>query len=225
MLKYSLFQKFKQSTQNTSNYGVIMKNYTKFKLLTAIVLGTASIHSMEQVRVEGNQLLRLIQEAAKGDSMRVRELITAGAPVNQVCPWIILMEDYEGFTALSKAAANGHVECIRELITAKAEVNSQNYDGDTALMKAAMYGHLECIRLLLIAGAQVNQDNEVGRTALLRAANEGHLECVRELIAAGAQVNLADPDGTTPLMEAACNDHLAYVRATHRCWSSGKSRR
>ena len=62
---------------------------------------------------------------------------------------------------------NGHVDCLRELVAAGAEVNIQENDGWTALMLAAQNGHVDCLRELVVSGAEVNIQNNDGWTALM----------------------------------------------------------
>ena len=53
------------------------------------------------------------------------------------------------------AAVGGHVEVIRFLLGAGADVNLANNSGATPLMMAAVGGHVEVLCLLLEAGADV----------------------------------------------------------------------
>jgi hypothetical protein len=57
---------------------------------------------------------------------------------------------------LVAAARRGHVETIRALVAANAEVDHADNDGWTALYSAAQEGHVEAIQALLTAGAEVN---------------------------------------------------------------------
>ena len=57
-----------------------------------------------------------------------KELFAAGADINK--------EDKKGATALILAAEKGHVDCLKKLIAARADIN-KNRDGQTALLFAA----------------------------------------------------------------------------------------
>ncbi len=97
-------------------------------------------------------------------------------------------------TALMHAAEHGHVEVMRALLSAGAEVDAQAvnhndfaYDQteDTALHDAARGGHVEAVTLLLEAGADPNRTNFDGMTPLHRAVYAASPAVVRLLMAAG----------------------------------------
>jgi ankyrin repeat protein len=149
----------------------------------------------------------------------------------------VKFKDKHATTPLHYAAANGSVEALRTLLTAGAEVNTQNDFGATPLMWAIT--EPQKVRLLVAAGADVNAKSKMGRTALyLAAANDGSAATVRlllehrakveaqTLVAAasandlasihlliekGAAVNEKDDLGRTPLMHAAGNGNLKAV--------------
>ena len=59
-----------------------------------------------------------------------------------------------GYTALIKAANEGHVSCVEVLVQAGANLNTQNNDGKTALAWAKQRGKTDCVALLEKAGAK-----------------------------------------------------------------------
>ena len=72
------------------------------------------------------------------------------------------------------AALQGHIECLKELIAAGADLNKEDKDGRTPLYSAANQGHVECLKEIIAAGAELNKENKDGLTALYIAANQGH---------------------------------------------------
>ena len=105
---------------------------------------------------------------------------------------------------LHRAAASAHVECVRVLIQAGADVNSANKDGLPPLMKVVLtHGdNVECVNTLVQAGADVNANDVDGFTPLMFAARNGHENCVNTLLEAGAAVNKINRGGRTALMSA-----------------------
>mmetsp|Transcript_144974 Transcript_144974/g.464630 ORF Transcript_144974/g.464630 Transcript_144974/m.464630 type:complete len:100 (+) Transcript_144974:231-530(+) len=66
-----------------------------------------------------------------------------------------------------QASYNGHVEAVKFLVEAGAEVNAKTTDGATALLWASIQGHVEAVKFLVEAGAKVNNtENFAARTAL-----------------------------------------------------------
>jgi hypothetical protein len=108
-------------------------------------------------------------------------------------------------TALGEAARWGHIELVRELLQAGADVNSRDNAGSTPLMLAASGGNVEAMRLLLEAGADVNaQDDRKGMTPLMWLAAAMHplrvyLQAAQLLLDAGADPAIEANDRTTVL--------------------------
>ena len=65
---------------------------------------------------------------------------------------------------LSIASGLNHVECVKAILAAGADVNERSEEATrgTALMEAASRGHTECVEILVEAGADVNLTNGVG---------------------------------------------------------------
>jgi ankyrin repeat protein len=63
----------------------------------------------------------------------------------------------DGWTPLIRASCNGHVDIVRLLVDAKAQVNRQTEDGATPLYVASQNGHSEVVNILIRNGADINQ--------------------------------------------------------------------
>ena len=147
----------------------------------------------------------LMHAAGKGYLQCVKELIAAGADVNQA--------DNNGQPPLMWAAGWGKNSCLLELIKMGANVNSVNNNSCTALFLACQNGNSKCVDILLNAGADVNIITTYETTALMAAATWDELECVQLLIDAGADVNYRTSGlYTNP---GALNEAAAY--ANYRC--------
>jgi len=93
----------------------------------------------------------LIAAAHLGHDAIVRELISAGAPLDHV--------NNLGWTAVIEAVILGdggprHVACLRALIDAGADVNLADRQGVTPLAHVRQRGHAEMVELLRGAGAR-----------------------------------------------------------------------
>jgi ankyrin repeat protein len=83
--------------------------------------------------------------------------------------------------ALIGAAKNGHVDVMKELISAGANVNYQSVYGEIALVEAAKKGHVGAVKELLRAKANVNACDRNGDSALIIARRLRNIDLIREL--------------------------------------------
>lgn len=114
-------------------------------------------------------------------------------------------------TPLHIAAAMGFPECLKVLIDAGADVQSQmGQKKNTALHLAAEDDFLDCVKILLAAGANVNAINFDDQTPLHVACLSQSIETVEILIKHGADVKAIYRDGRTAL-------HASIVKET-RSW-------
>lgn len=93
----------------------------------------------------------------------------------------------DGSTALMWASSEGHLEIVRALLAAGADVNAERRDGLTALIFASTNGYFEIVQDLLTAGADVNaRTRQFSNTALKVASRNGHQDVIQLLKKAGA---------------------------------------
>ena len=96
------------------------------------------------------------------------------------------------------AAANGHLEIVRELLKRGANVDLQrSVHGASALMGAAGNGHLSIVGVLLQHSANPGLQNSHGFTALQFAEDKGHTataELIRQRAAPRRPQPTAQPD-------------------------------
>ena len=156
----------------------------------------------------------LVSAAFFGSVLSLKKLLSAGADVNA--------SHYHGVTALIASMYNvqrcceqlpkdeerrhsptdcKQKDCVKILIEAGANVNSQTDSGISALIKASANGYKECVCLLLEAGGDVNEVGSSGWTPLSSSVFYGSTECLQKLLIAGAGVNLPGYEGRTPLIE------------------------
>ena len=91
-------------------------------------------------------------------------------------------------TALLVAVQHGHINVVKRLVSAGANVNHYMKNGGTALIIASQFGRVDVVDLLIRAGADIDQYAFNHCTALLSAVNFGHLDVVRALLFANATV-------------------------------------
>src|SRR5262245_45298751 len=107
--------------------------------------------------------------ARKGDAATVKRLLESGVDVNATTPY--------GATALSFASEKGHVDIVKLLIAAKADVNVKDtFYSATPLTWAMSKNSTPVIRELLDAGATG------GDQVLLSAVRGGDAELARVVI-------------------------------------------
>jgi ankyrin repeat protein len=76
------------------------------------------------------------------------------------------------------ASCEGHLEVVKTLLAAKAEVNKSSDEGWTPLLGASCEGHLEVVKTLLAAKAEVNKSNTGGQTPLAIALHHPEVAAV-----------------------------------------------
>jgi len=137
-------------------------------------------------------------------------------------------------TLLMVAAKEGHLLCVRALLTAGSDVEAsccrgdlfyrrgeigfpfgrhQQCKRDTALMIASKCGHVLCVGALLVAGSSPNTASPDGSTALMSAARFGQYLCTCALLEARSDPHMVDDDGKTALMHAALHGHVSCLNA------------
>ncbi|RZF38209.1 hypothetical protein LSTR_LSTR005570 [Laodelphax striatellus] len=189
--------------------------------------------NIEEVNDEG--YTPLMEAAREGHEEMVSVLLNRGANINAqteetqetaltlaCCGGFMDVADYlikngaelelGASTPLMEAAQEGHLELVRYLLDAAADVHAQTQTGDTALTYACENGHTDVADLLLQYGADLEHESEGGRTPLMKACRAGHLCTVQFLITKQADVNRQTTNNDhTPLSLASAGGHLSVV--------------
>lgn len=174
---------------------------------------------------------KLLSAASSGESAKLSKLLLK-ASLQPLSLTSLSLDSFHATSlhaALCEAARNGHTECARQLIEARADVTLPSSDGEsTPLHLASQLGNADIITLLLDAGAPVasqrirtsSSAEELGKSRLSSsssllsplhlAAKAGHPSCVEKLLSAGASSDAASTKGYTPL-------HLACVTGCAAC--------
>lgn len=137
-------------------------------------------------------------------------LIKAGADPNQI--WI-------NRPPINLAAFTGHLEILKALLRAGAEVDARDTTGNTALADACVKGHIEIVKVLIEAGADVNIVGRDRKTPLQFAQEGGHQEVVKILKASSKLSHIGRTGGPAPepepsalLIRAAKEGNLGKIK-------------
>ena len=115
---------------------------------------------------------KMTSAAKEGDSVALEKLLKSPRDPN--------VRDERGFTPLHCAAMGGHLEPLRQLLEAGAELEARNISmfgvSSTPIHLAAAHGHLDAVRLLVESGADYRLTTRNGSTACASASQLGHQE-------------------------------------------------
>ncbi|MBQ9578800.1 MAG: ankyrin repeat domain-containing protein [Ottowia sp.] len=141
----------------------------------------SNIDSMLNVKSNDANLCAAIM---RGDTEAVRLLLASGGAD------IHAADRFLQYSALTLAAAEGHVPILNMLIGAGAVVNATDASGKTALMHAAQAGKTAAAACLLEHKANTEITAPPSDwTALLFAAAHGRTDCARLLLEKGANIS------------------------------------
>ena len=120
---------------------------------------------------------------------------------------------------MKKAAKDGNIVQIEELIKKGEDINSLDDFGWSPLMWASYYNHSRLVEYLLNNGAKVNQQSVNATAKIARGSSALHIaayynfnESVKALLANKADINAIDAKGRTALLIASYYGHTEIVR-------------
>jgi ankyrin repeat protein/thiol-disulfide isomerase/thioredoxin len=162
--------------------------------------------SNPNARLNGDQTP--LTDACRGDVEIARQLLAAGADVNQPRQF--------GITPLMHAAGNMPAEFVGELIAKGARVNATSERYVSAAAWAAFGGKLENMKVLVAHGAEINihvgsPDGYIG-WPLITAIRRDNVALVDFLLAHGADINTRDSHNKTALMYAVQYDKVGVAK-------------
>ncbi|KFY09994.1 hypothetical protein V492_05258, partial [Pseudogymnoascus sp. VKM F-4246] len=140
----------------------------------------------------------LIYFARAGELGDLREALEGlckreGCNVDEVLA--VAVDGESGNGVLHMAAANGHSEILKYLLTTLTPespslstlLNTRNKAGNTALHWAALNGHLAAVQVLVEAGADPYIQNGVGHDAIYEAEVNDRKEAVEWMLKEGGE--------------------------------------
>jgi ankyrin repeat protein len=146
----------------------------------------------------------------EGNVAALKAALAAGLDVNA--------EDGYGNSPLTVSCSRAHVEAVRVLLEAGADVNRATKLGPPIRWAVSGYQYenkqraLAILRMLLQAGADVNATDTMGQTPFLLAFRENCRELAEFFLGAGADVNRGDRSGDTALCWACQTKKVQDVR-------------
>lgn len=100
-----------------------------------------------------------------------------------------------GNSAVMKAAREGRVDLVDELIALDVKIDLLNVDGNSALWNACFADSYDCFESLIGAGIDIDSQNVNGVTALMYCASAGKEDFVELLLKKSANTSLENLDG------------------------------
>lgn len=116
------------------------------------------------------------------------------------------------FTPLMRAAKEGRLDIVEELLAAGVDIAVTNADGCNALWLACYHGSPALIERLVAAGIDLDLQNGNGATCLMYVSSNSKPELVRLLLELGADPKLKNFDDFTALDLAASVDCLRLLK-------------
>tara|TARA_B110000208_G_scaffold98788_1_gene123374 strand:+ start:1167 stop:3686 length:2520 start_codon:yes stop_codon:yes gene_type:complete len=186
--------------------------------------GTAEIFLVESDTTKPNVPLAALERISLGDRLHVvaskGETDAIVGLINEamgrkINPALFLDAiDSVGRTAAFIAAMKGHVDTIKCLEHAHADLNLPTPTGVTPVYVAAEHGRTECVALFAsLPDVDCNRASAEGVTPLIVAATNGHADTVHALLAdESVDVNHAINTGETAAFLAAESGHVEVLK-------------
>ena len=128
--------------------------------------------------------MEIIKEAARGNLEAVTDLIAQGVNVN--------IQNELGETALIEAVNYNHLEVVRILLDANADVNIRKRKRKmNALMIAGSKGYLDVVEILIASNADINA-TDIGGLNVLSLSPLDNIELINMLIGAGVDIDTSN---------------------------------
>ncbi|CAG0901215.1 unnamed protein product [Darwinula stevensoni] len=153
----------------------------------------------------------LIIAARKGHNIIVRLLFELQHDLEEEATMEIEGKSIEDASALLYATDAGHLDVVKTLVKAGADVNHPTKTNSTPLRVACFNGKLDIVEYLVEQKANVNLPTKFNSTCLMISSFRGHLKIVQYLLEHGADPNFKDNNGRTALHFAARSGHVEIV--------------
>ena len=129
----------------------------------------------EVAMVISRERLEILSAAENNDLEAVEIHLSAN-------PLLINAVDHDGYSALHRAAYNGHIDMIIFLMSNGANPNAVTVDGWTPAHCASRWNQSKCVEMLVDYGCNPNQPSAGGQTLLHIATQHGCFDVVKYLL-------------------------------------------
>ncbi|XP_066249230.1 protein fem-1 homolog B isoform X1 [Euwallacea similis] len=162
---------------------------------------------------EGQECSPLVTAARFGHDKVVRILLTKFSP-NLEQEGVVKFDGYviEGATALWCAACAGHLNIVKALVKAGADVNHPTKTNSTPLRAACFDGRLDIVKYLTRHKADIHIANKYNNSCLMISAYKGHIDIVSFLLQNGANPNERALCGASALHFSAECGHVKVIK-------------
>ncbi|MBP5988126.1 MAG: ankyrin repeat domain-containing protein [Azonexus sp.] len=116
------------------------------------------------------------------------------------------------FTPLMRAAKEGRLDVVKELLALGVDIAVANADGCNALWLACYNGSHEIIEILIAAGIDIDLQNGNGASALMYVSSNSKPDLVKLLLEKGANPKLKNFDDFSALDLAASVECLKLLK-------------
>ncbi|XP_065219810.1 protein fem-1 homolog B-like isoform X2 [Planococcus citri] len=169
--------------------------------------------SREMEDDNGQKCTPLIIAARNGHEKMVKVFINR-FPVDLEQEGSVKVDSFlvDGASALWCAAGAGHINVVKALVHAGADINHATLTQSTPLRAACFDGRLDIVQYLVDHGADLHKLNKFNNSCLMIAAYKGHLEIVKYLLEKGANPDQKALCGATAMHFAAECGNLEIVK-------------
>ncbi len=185
---------------------ILLAAYFNIPGILAELLGT------DEMYFQHGKDRALFWASAVGHSRAVKVLLTFNANPNAP----ILQQE----TALIVAAQNGHLDCVKLLLSEKEiDINARGFSGRTALSLACGYGHLEIFEAIWVKdNCQLDIPDKSGATPFFWAVGGGNKSIISAMLEnLNVEVNSRDKTGRTAISWAAGDGMELPLRLLLKC--------
>lgn len=159
----------------------------------------------------------IFKAAAQGDLQFFQELQNGDAHIRFSDQWLKVTYPKSGDNLLHYAARHGHIDLLKFLHKAGADLELPNFDGKRPLHEAAQAGHQQCVKYLLSQDVCVDSLKRADWTPLMLASTKQDQDIIKTLVNAGADPVIRNKDGWNCFHLACREGHLPIVEFYHKC--------